>query len=435
MNRAFSPAGEFIEQIFRETPFEWLMQAGVVVAALGIAWLVAERLCKRATFTSRWKFGEGEFHRVAFPLLALGFVWLGKLVVDRFHSPTALLQIVIALLVAFVIIRIAVYILGMVLPPGAALRLAVRAIAWLVWIGVALHVTGVLPEVLDGLDRIGFATGKDKQRITLLLILQGVMAMAVTVTIAMWLARITAGRVLAAESVEMSTRVVITKVVHGVALLAGILIALPMVGIDLTALSVFGGALGVGLGFGLQKVAANYVSGFIVLLDRSLRIGDLVTIAGFHGTVKAIESRYTLLRGADGKEYIIPNEMMITTPVSHHTYSDPRISVTIPVSVSYESDLDLVERLLLETARRQPRIIAEPAPEVRVKTLGESGIDLELTAWVGDASKGEMPLRSDLLKEILRRFREHGVEIPYPRRDLRVIATGEIAELPAASTS
>jgi small-conductance mechanosensitive channel len=218
----------------------------------------------------------------------------------------------------------------------------------------------------------------------------------------MWLGRITETRVLAADTIQLSTRIVIAKVVRAAAVLVAVLIALPLVGIDVTALSVFSGALGVGLGFGLQKIASNYVSGFIVLLDKSLRIGDVITVDGRKGEVKAIESRYTVIRGGDGVESIIPNETLITQSVNHHTYTDPKVSMVVGVSVSYESDIEKARELLLAAAKRQPRVIAEPPAAARVKNLGDNGVDLELTVWIADPAAGEAQLRSELLLEVLR---------------------------------
>jgi len=319
-------------------------------------------------------------------------------------------------------------VLGHIIPEGAFLRTAVRVIAWIAWIAVVLHVTGLLPDVIDALNDVGFTLGKDNQRLTLWLLLQGLAALAIALTVALWLGRITESRVLAAETVEMSTRIVIAKLVRAGALLVAILVALPLVGIDVTALSVFSGALGVGLGFGLQKIASNYVSGFIVLLDKSLRIGDVVTVDGRRGEVKAIASRYTVIRGIDGVESIVPNETLITQTVSHHTYSDPRVSVVIPVCVSYESDVEKACGLLLQAAKGNARVLREPGPAALVQGFGDNGVDLQLVVWISDPAVGEGRLRSDLLRDILRTFRAEGIDIPYPRRDVHLIPTTEAAE-------
>ena len=415
------------------TVAQWAAQVGIVVAAIGLAWLISIRVCGRVTVSERWRFGKGEFQRVVFPFFALVFVWGAKLVMERFAHPVALLEITVSLLGAFLAIRIAVYVLGHVLPAGATLRLAVRVIAWIAWIVVALHITGLLPEVIEALDDIGFTLGKQKTRVTLLLVLQALAAIAVTMTIAMWLARVTAGRVLAAQNVEMSTRVVIVKIVNTVAIVVAVMVALPMAGIDITALSVFGGALGVGLGFGLQKVAASYVSGFIVLIERSLRIGDVITVENRRGVVQSIESRYTVIKAGDGTETIIPNETLITKDVIHHTYTDPKVATVLSVTVAYETDVEHACHVLAEVGRRNARVIGDPAPHARVVALGDNGIQMELTVWISDPERGESELRSELLKDVLRTFRSEGIEIPYPRREIRVIATPEMANSPDAS--
>ena len=426
----FSPLSDFIDSVAGEAPpQQWAWEGGVALAALGLGWAIAHFACKRVRPASRWKFGEGDFERVAIPLFIWVLLFLGKVSLARFQ-PTPLLEILDTLLVAWIAIRLAVYVLGHILPAGAFLRSAVRTIAWVAWIAVVLQVTGLLGGVLEALDEVGFNTGKDGGRVTLLLVLKATAALALTIMLALWISRITESRVLASESVQMSTRMVVTKIVRVATLFIAVLIALPLVGIDITALSVFSGALGVGLGFGLQKVAANYVSGFIVLLDRSLKIGDVVTITSIRGEVKAIEARYTVLRALDGNEAIIPNETLISQNVIHHNFSDPNVTVNFDVAVSYDSDVELALELLEEIARRHPRLVSQPAASAKVKRLADSGIELELTGWIKDPGAGEGDLRSDVLRDILRTFKAHGISIPYPTRDVRLIATPEITEAP-----
>ncbi len=280
-------------------------------------------------------------------------------------------------------------------------------------------------RVLDALDDIGFTVGKQKTKVTLLLILQALAAIAATMTVALWLARVTGGRVLAAQSVEMSTRVVIVKIVNTFAVVVAVMVALPMAGIDITTLSVFSGALGVGLGLGLQKVASSYVSGFIVLLERSLRIGDVITVENRRGVVQAIESRYTVVKAGDGTETIIPNETLITKEVIHHTYTDPKVATVLAVTVSHETDVDHACRVLAEIGKRNARVIAEPAPHARVAALADHGVIMELVVWISDPENGDAELRSELLKDILRTFKTERIEIPYPRREIHLIATPE----------
>ena len=435
MSVDFSPLRNFLDGVAGETTgIEFLWQIGVAATALVLGWYTARVICREIKPSPKWKFGEGDFERVAYPLLVWVFMAIGKLILER-HQHVALLQILHVLLVAWIAIRIAVYVLGHVLPQGGFLRASIRTIAWIAWVGVALHLTGLLPEVIEALEDIGVTVGTDKQRITLWLVLQALAALALTLTVAAWISSITESRVLAAQHVEMSTKVVITKLVRVATLFVAVLIALPLVGIPITALSVFSGALGVGLGFGLQKIASNYVSGFIVLLDRSLRIGDVITVDNRRGEVTAIESRYTVIKGSDGVESIIPNEKLITESVNHHTYSDPKISVVLPVTVSYESDLQRACEVLAEIGRSDKRVITDPETTARVKLFRDHGIDLELTVWVSDPRAGEGDLRSELYKAILARFRAEGIAIPYPRRDVVILATPETKETPSISST
>ena len=302
-----SPVREFVLHLSEgASPATWLWQVGVALAAVGLGWLVARASFHWIKPSPRWKFGAGDFERVGFPLLAWVFVVIGRAVLAR-HQTVALLDILGTALVAWIVIRLAVYVLGHVLPQGAFLRKLIRFVAWVAWIAVILQVTGLLPEVIETLDEIGFTSSKSRQRYSVWLIMQGLVALAIALTIAFWVARITEGRVMSEQTLDMSTRVVVSKLVRISAVFVAVLVALPMVGIDITALSIFGGALGVGLGFGLQKIAANYVSGFIVLLDRSLRIGDTIQIGDRKGEVREIASRYTVIKGGDGVESIVPN--------------------------------------------------------------------------------------------------------------------------------
>jgi small-conductance mechanosensitive channel len=395
-----------------------LRQIAVIAAGLALGWLVARVLRRRVPQGAAWKFGAGGFHRVAFPLAALALTWGARLPLRKLQA-TPFVDIAITLLVALAVIRLAVYVLRHILPEGAFLRGSERTIGIAMWAGVALHVTGILPELWEALDDIAFTLGK--QRVSLLVVLQGLVSLAVSLAVSLWVARLVEARVLAAERVELSTRVVIAKLVRAGAFLVAILVALPIVGIDITALSVFGGALGVGLGFGLQKIASNYVSGFIILLDRSVHIGDLVTVDGRHGVVKAIASRYTVIRGLDGTESILPNETLITQTVTNHSSADRRVQVKVKVSVGYASDVDRVFALLLEAARSQPRILRDPAPAAFIAALGDNGIDIELSAWIADPDQGQAVLRGEILKRALASFRAEGIEIPFPQRDVRLI--------------
>jgi small-conductance mechanosensitive channel len=215
---------------------------------------------------------------------------------------------------------------------------------------------------------------------------------------------------------ELSLRKAFSNAARALLMFVGLLLALSAVGIDLTALSVLGGAIGVGIGFGLQKLAANYVSGFVILAERSMRIGDSVQVDNFSGVITEINARYTVIRSLSGRESIVPNEMLITNRVENLSLADPKVWQSTNVAVAYDSDVDLVTRLLLQAASGQPRVFAEPAPSVVLMAFGADGLEFRLGYWIGDPENGSDNLRSLINLEILRLLRANAIEIPFPQR-------------------
>jgi small-conductance mechanosensitive channel len=396
-----------------------LWQLAVFAASLLAAWLAARVLRPRfAAADGRPAFGREVLSQLLFPLGALVLVLIGRAVLRQWQ-PTGMLNVAVPLLTSFALVRFAVLMLRQVFAPSGWLDTLSRLIAWAIWLGFALHVTGLAPELLSFLDDIGFKVGK--QRISLLLILQGALSVLVTLLVSLWLARFAEARLMGAAGLDISLRVMLSKLAQALLVLAAFLIALPAVGIDLTVLSVFGGMLGVGIGFGLQKIASNYVSGFLILLDRSVSIGDLVTVDQHTGQLTKMTARYVVVRSLGGVEAIIPNETIITSTVVNHSYSDRRVRVPIAVQVSYRSDLDLALRLMEAAARAHPRVLRDPAPRVLILGFADSGISLELGVWIEDPQEGTGNLRSDLNHAVWRAFREHGIDIPYPQREVRLL--------------
>ena len=252
------------------------------------------------------------------------------------------------------------------------------------------------------------------------MLFQAATTIVLAVIAALWVAQFVESRLMRMPHMDLSLRLALSKAMRTILLVLAVLVALPAVGIDLTVLSVFGGALGVGLGFGLQKIASNYVSGFIILLDRSVRIGDLITVDTRYGQVSEINTRYTLLKSLDGTETIVPNEQLITNSVVNHSLSKPDVRVDLPIQVAYETDLDQAKEILLEVAHGHVRVAkdnAEQMPKVLLQAFGDNGINLELVFWIRDAEEGQLSLRSELNWEIWRRFKSAGIEIPFPQRD------------------
>lgn len=401
-----------------------LWQVGVLAACVIIGWALSRRYDRRllghVPLDATQALGIGSVKRLLFPLSTLALVLIAKAILRHWQS-THLLNVAATLLLVMALIRIAVYVLRHTFAPSQWLRASERWIGWVAWIGVAVYLTGLWPPVREALLDTGFTIGK--HRFSLLLVLQGTLSVVLTLLIALWLGRVTESRLMRATSLQINLRVMFSKLIQILLLLVALLIALPSVGIDLTVLSVFGGMLGVGIGFGLQKIAANYISGFIILLDRSVSIGDLITIGEHTGTLTKMTARYIVVRSLGGLEAIIPNETIITSTVVNHSYSDRRVRVALPVQVAYTTDLDAACAAMVNAAKDNPRVLQDPAPGTLIVAFADSGINLELGVWVDDADQGTASLRSDLYAGIWRAFRQLGIEIPYPQREVRVLGT------------
>jgi len=398
-----------------------LWQVAAIVVSLSIAaafsYLVRPRL--RGIGGTRMEFGLGSLRRLVLPLSALVLVLAGRAVLVHFQPNISLLNLAIPLLTAMAIITFVVHLQRLVFAPGSLLATFERTIVWIVWIGFALYVLGLAPGILEYFDSVGFKFGG--RRISLLLIAQAVIWVVIALLLALWVGRLLEDRLMSAQGMDMTLRVMLTKLMRALLVLVAVLVVLPLVGIDLTALSVFGGALGVGLGFGLQKIASNYISGFIILLDRSVTIGDLVTIEKHTGRLSKMTARYVVVRALDGTEAIIPNETVITSAVINQSYTDRKVAIAMSVQISYESDLELAMQILREVAKRHPRVLPEPVPAVLIKAFADNGIDLELAAWVEDPEQGKTNLRSEIYYGIWQEFKARGVVIPYPQREVRLV--------------
>jgi small-conductance mechanosensitive channel len=366
---------------------------------------------------SLWPAGRVGVRRVAPPLFMLLALLLGREIAGFWLASRHLLNLAVPLLLSLAGVRLAVYALRFVFEPRESLKVWERTAVWLIWGAFALHITGLLPRIHAAMEALSFQSGS--HRFSLWLLLQAAVVIVVAILVALTAARVVESRLMGVTQMNLSLRMALSKAARTVLLILAVLVALPAVGIDLTVLSVFGGALGVGLGFGLQKVASNYISGFIILLDRSVRIGDLVTVDNKYGEVSQINTRYTLLRSLDGTESIVPNEMLITQTVVNHSLSKPNVRVALPVQVAYDTDLEQAEALLLQAAHDQKRVIFDDPdnlPRVYLKEFADNGILLELAVWIRDPSEGQNNLRSDINWAIWRRFKAAGIEIPYPQR-------------------
>jgi small-conductance mechanosensitive channel len=389
-----------------------LWELVIIAVACGIAWAIkgALRAYVMRNAPEKWKLGIGGVNRVLFPLTTLIFIQIGKAALSYWQH-TGLLHLATILLFSMAIIRLAVYALRYIISPGGLLKT--------IWLALALHLSGLLADIVQVLNDVKFNIGLHS--VNLLLVLQALLTILVTIFIALWISRFIENKLMQAEHVSVNMRVVMAKILRILLLTIALLIALSAVGLDITFLSVFGGALGVGLGFGLQRIASNYVSGFIILLDKSMQLGDVVTIDTHYGVVSDLRTRYLVLRKLDGTEVIIPNETLIINSVINHSSTDRKARVQMPVQVSYDSSLELAMKLMHEISFRHPRVLELPLPAVQIQGFGESGIDLVLNLWIPDPEEGSASLKTEIYLEIWRAFQENNISIPYPQREVRII--------------
>lgn len=409
----------------REPEFFW--EAVALLLILALSWWLSSRLRKRESALDRsgqsalQAFGSGGLKRIAFPLIALVFVLvLRKSLVLLQWGHLSLLYLAGPLLVSWALARVLGYVLRCVFPLGGFLSGSERLLTAAIWGWMILDITGLADPLIGMLEQVSFRVGK--QSLDLWMLIHGSVTICITLLIALWLASLIESRLLASQQMDGNIRVVMGRVAKAILSVIALISSLSLVGIDITTLSVFGGALGVGLGFGLQKIASNYVSGFIILLDRSIRLGNLVAIdATTAGSVTQITTRYTVLRTLTGTEVIIPNEYLVSNIVRNQSYTDTRVRVPVLVQVAYTADLERAMRLMVDAAKQQERVLEEPEPGVLVTEFAESGINLELGFWVSDPEEGTGGVRSEIMLSIWKSFRESGIEIPFPQRELRIL--------------
>lgn len=401
-------------------------QIGMIVLACAIAWALNGALRSYVRKQTENIVGTQQtadtaihaINRVLFPLTALAIVTTAKAVLANTQH-TSLLQLASFLLLAMAAIRLAVYVLRYVFSPSGWVKATENSIAAFIWIILALHLSGLLPALSEVLENISFTIGKNK--VTLLLIIQALLTIIITVIVALWLSRLIENRLMQNTHLNPNMRVVLGKVLRIALTVLAVLFAFSAIGLDITLLSVFGGALGVGLGFGLQKIASNFISGFILLLDDSMHMGDVITVEGHYGVVSDLRARYLVLKKLDGTEVVIPNETMIANPVINHSFTDHKARVQMPMQVSYDSPLELAMELAQAATKKHERVLQDPVPSMHVKGFGDNGIDLMLSFWIPDPEEGSSALQSEIYLDIWRAFKANDIIIPYPQREVRIL--------------
>ena len=390
--------------------------AGLEILVLAVCLFLAFGVCRilsQGRTTDSVLFGRNTFDGLMFPVLSLILLYLASYVVARFQ-PIVVLKLALPIFVSLTAIRLLVRVLSASFPASSSVQFIERFVSWLVWICAILWITGFLPSLLVDLESISLVFGKTK--VSLRTMIEGLVSSGLVMVLALWISATIESRILRDAVKDLSMRKVVANAIRAILLLIGLLFALSAVGVDLTALSVLGGAIGVGLGFGLQKLAANYVSGFVILLERSVRIGDTVKVDGFEGVVTDIKTRYTLIRAANGRESVVPNELIMTQRLENLSLADPKVLLTTQVTVGYESDVSKVQSILCAAAAASERVLTEPAPSAMLSHLGADGLDFTLAFWIEDPEDGQLLLISDVNIRLLRELRQAGIEIAYPQR-------------------
>lgn len=426
----------FVDQLVRDfqDSSAWL-ELGALLACLLFAYGLARTLWQRHTRAEPGRetvwFGRGVFSGGILPVLALVLVSIAQAVIGHYQT-VFWLRLAGSLLLSLAVIRLVARVLTQTFPNSTSMRLVERLFSWMAWGVAVLGSLGLLPAVMAELEAVHFSVGKTA--VNLLTLIEGLLVAAFMVVGVLWFSATFERRVLSQLVTDLSMRKVGMNLLRTVLITVGLLIVLSVVGVDLTALSVLGGALGVGLGFGMQKIASNYVSGFLVLIERALRIGDNVRVNGFEGRITDIKTRFTVIRASNGREAIVPNETLITQPVENLTASDRRFSLSTNVVVPLNCDVGQVQRILVEAASTaHPRVLADPAPVALLLNVLAHGLEFSLIYYIEDPNNGQGGIRSAVNIAVLQGLRNAHIPLALPSQVLQVqntaldaaISTGE----------
>lgn len=419
------------ESFANSTPLDLALQFGVLLVATFISSFARSRwdrvIDKRiagSTESMPRIIALRATKRLSFSLPFAVLVLLAYSLFELFEYPVGLFHLAWPLAFVLAVISILVFLLRVAAAPGTGSKRMEQFISITLWTVFALYLLGWLPIASALLDGIAFSLGE--VRISLLGVVKFLIVSAMLVLVALAVSRHVEGRLSDTQALDSGIRTGVIKVIRYGLIGLAVLVALSVAGFDLTTLTVIGGALGIGIGFGLQKVTSNLISGFMMLFDRSIRPGDVISIGESYGWVEKMGARYLVVRDRDGVDTLIPNEELITTRVINWSYGDRHVRLKLPVQISYGDDPKLAMRLLLEASSANDRVINDPAPVVRLMGFGDDGINLELRVWINDPEQGVNNVRSDINLAIWDAFIAHGITIPYPQRDLHVRRSDQI---------
>lgn len=419
MNQTMASARDFIVAWLNENVLTWSTAAqwACVAAAYGGALLLWRGFERRLYGAIDDKFCSGTLHSMCRGLAdignVVGFVLLmqvGAAVFASLGENAQVLNAASKLGVAWIVIRLVTSVM-----PN---RTVARGVAALVWAVAALNIFGLLTPITDFLRELSFSVGDAD--FNALGVIKGLALAALFLQAAALFVRFSVGRIERVEGLTPSLRVLMAKGVKVALYTAAILVAMSSVGIDLTSLAIFSSALGVGIGFGLRTIFSNYVAGVLLLMDNSIKPGDTIELGDVFGTVGGMHGRYASVLTRDGKEYLIPNELLIANEVINWSYSDSNVRLKLKVGIAYGSDVRKAMELMEEAAASVPRVLKRPKPAARLMGFGDNSVDLEVRIWIEDAPDGVANVGSPVLLKVWDLFHEHGIEFPFPQRDVLI---------------
>ncbi len=403
-----------------------LVQCAALALIIGLSFLFSQWLTQRVTHEQSVWLGEPVHEGLLFPFCALMLCFVLKVTFHLLHQPIDLILMALPLLVFSVSVRLIARVLLFVAPNSPLMRALEKVFFWSAGFVCVLWVTNFLPDFLNELESIHLSIGKSQMNLRALL--EGLASMIFVLIFSLWLSAAIERQLIAPTVQDLSMRRVLSNLLRSALLVVGVLVTMSSLGVDLTALSVLGGALGVGLGFGLQKLAANYVSGFVILLERSIRIGDYVKVENFEGEITDIKTRFTLIRSFSGRESIVPNELLISQPIENYSLQDPQVMLSTFIALDFQSDEHMVKAVLIEAALSCERVLREPAPAVLLQSFEEGALKFKLNFWINDPESGQQNVLSEVNFAVLQAVRQAQLQIPMPQRQL-FWAAGQEGEL------
>ncbi|MRW92199.1 mechanosensitive ion channel [Duganella sp. FT80W] len=395
-----------------------------VVVGFGVARMLKKRFGRQESHSGVLSFGVESFGRVMAPLGVVVLLFVSRVLLAKYHYHVNLVLVALPIFGSLAVIRFTFYLLRRVFARNGrtispTMLAFEKLFQLLVWLAFVLYVTGLWIDVFAFMDDTVLPIGKYK--VSIADILQATASVVVLLMLALWAGAALEEWLMKMQGMHTNLRVVMSRTARALLILVAVLMSLSLVGIDLTVLSVFGGALGVGLGLGLQKIASNYVSGFVILLDRSLTIGDMITVDKYSGKVTQINTRYTVIQGLDGVESIVPNEMLVSGAVQNSSLSTSLVNISTKVSVAYDTDVDFVIQLLTDAALTVERVLKDKPPSVNLSSFGADGLDLTVSFWIKDPENGRGGVTSDVNRAIWRALKENNISVPFPQREMRIL--------------